>query len=77
LLKSVGFKRAGLKQAEAYEAAGFSRDARDYRAAAEILKEIGAGSVRMLTDNPGKVEILTRYGVKVVGIRSTKEAAQD
>jgi GTP cyclohydrolase II len=77
LLKSVGFKRAGLKQGEAYEAAGFSRDARDYRAAAEILNEIGPVSVRLLTDNPGKVEILTRYGVKVIGIRSTKEAAQD
>jgi GTP cyclohydrolase II len=72
LLKSVEHKRLGLSQAEAYEAAGFKKDARDYRQAAEILAELKVKSVRMLTNNPKKVETLTQYGVQVTGIKPTK-----
>ena len=71
LLKSVEHKRAGLKQADAYEAVGFKKDARDFTRAAEILKMIGVKSVRMLTNNPEKVETLTRHGIRVVGIKPT------
>lgn len=71
LLKSVEHKRKGLAQADAYEAVGFKKDARDYRAAAEILHAIGVRSIRMLTDNPQKVETLARHGVQVVGTQST------
>jgi len=67
LLKSVEHKRQGVKQADAYEAVGFKRDARDFRAAAEILKDLGVKSVRMITGNANKTETLTSYGVKVVG----------
>lgn len=72
LLKSVEHKRRGLAQADAYEAVGFKKDARDYRAAAEILKELGVKSIRMLTDNPKKVETLTQLGVSVAGTKATK-----
>lgn len=72
LLKSIEHKRMGLKQADAYEAVGFKNDARDYRAAAEILHEIGVESIRMLTNNLDKVETLTQYGVKVVGNQEIK-----
>jgi GTP cyclohydrolase II len=71
LLKSVAYKRAGVAQADAYEAVGFKKDARDYRSAADILTQTGVKSVRMLTNNPKKVETLTRYGVQVVGIQPT------
>ncbi|MBK7937833.1 MAG: GTP cyclohydrolase II RibA [Lewinellaceae bacterium] len=71
LLKSVEHKRRGLPQADAYEAAGFKKDARDYRAAAEMLKEMEVKSIRMLTNNPRKIETLTRYGIQVVGILPT------
>lgn len=71
LLKSVGHKRMGLSQADAYEAVGFKKDARDYRKAAEILNDIGVRSIRMLTNNPEKVETLTRHGIRVVGIQPT------
>ncbi|QIP12760.1 GTP cyclohydrolase II RibA [Spirosoma aureum] len=71
LLKSVEYKRKGLSQADAYEAVGFKRDARDYTKAAEILSELGVKSIRMLTDNPKKVEMLTQHGVSVVGIQPT------
>lgn len=72
LLKSVEYKRKGLKQADAYEAVGFKKDARDFRVAAEILKAIEVASIRMITDNPNKAETLTQYGVTVAETISTK-----
>lgn len=71
LLKSVEHKRKGLAQSDAYEAVGFRKDARDYRAAAEILTQLGVKSIRMLTNNPEKVETLARHGVQVTGTRPT------
>jgi GTP cyclohydrolase II len=68
LLNSVKYKREGLKQADAYEAAGFKKDNRDFRSAAKILKDLGVKSIKMLTDNPDKVETLTQFGIYVVGI---------
>lgn len=67
LLKSVEHKRQGVKQAEAYEAVGFKKDARDFRCAVEILKETGVKSICMLTSNPNKTEILSKHGINVVG----------
>ena len=71
LLKSAVYKRQGIAQAEAYEAVGFQKDARDFRAAADILKELNVKSVRMLTNNQKKVETLTQHGIHVVGIKPT------
>ncbi len=70
LLKSKEYKRQGLSQAEAYEAVGFKKDARDFSRVAEIIHELGIKSIIMLTDNPRKVETLTRHGVNVVGTQS-------
>ena len=72
LLKSVAHKRLGLAQADAYEAVGFKKDARDFTRAAEILNELGVKSIRMITDNPKKVETLTQHGILVTGVQSTK-----
>lgn len=72
LLKSVEHKRKGLAQADAYEAVGFKRDARDFRAAGEILRALGVKSVCMLTNNPKKVKTLTDQGIEVVGTVPTE-----
>jgi GTP cyclohydrolase II len=72
LLHSKAHKQTGLTQSEAYEAVGFKRDARSFTQAAEILKALKVKSIRMLTDNPDKVETLTRHGVNV---SSTKKIA--
>ena len=72
LLNSVAHKRQGMKQPEAYEAVGFKRDNRDFRAAAKILHALGVSSIRMLTNNPKKVNTLTQHGVKVVGTKATE-----
>lgn len=71
LLKSVEHKRKGIAQADAYEAVGFKRDARDFRAAGEILRALGVKSVRMLTNNPKKVKTLTDLGIEVTGTMPT------
>lgn len=72
LLNSVKFKRQGVAQADAYEAVGFERDARNFSSAAKILHDLGVQSVRMLTDNPNKVSTLSKQGVKVVGTQAIK-----
>lgn len=74
LLVSAEYKKQGMTQAEAFEATGFQKDARDFVKAAEILKDLGVRSIRMLTNNPNKVETLTKHGINVVG---TKEIIVD
>lgn len=70
LLKTAELKKKGMTQAEAFEAIGFQRDARDFTKAAEILKDLNVKSIRMLTNNPNKVATLTKNGIKVVGMKS-------
>lgn len=72
LLNSVRYKREGLAQADAYEAAGFSSDARDFRAAAKILKDLGVASIRMLTNNPKKIQTLSQHGIKIIGTQEIR-----
>ncbi|ADU51529.1 3,4-dihydroxy-2-butanone 4-phosphate synthase [Thermaerobacter marianensis DSM 12885] len=55
----------GLDTVEANLALGLPVDARDYAAAAQILRFLGIGAVRLLTNNPDKVEQLGRYGIRV------------
>lgn len=69
LMASIPFKLAGLKQGEAYERAGFEKDARSFRPAAEILQELGVGSVVLLTDNEGKADELRNAGIAVNAVR--------
>lgn len=70
LMKSKVYKRAGMLQGAAYEAAGYQKDARDYTVAAKILLDLGVKSVRLVTDNPEKANALTNKGIKVTGIQS-------
>ncbi|WP_422361950.1 GTP cyclohydrolase [Reichenbachiella sp.] len=70
LLNSVKYKRQGVQQAEAYEAAGFKRDNRDFSAAVKILKDIGIKSITMLTNNPNKIETLEAHGITISGTKN-------
>ena len=45
---------------------GFESDSRDYAVAAQMLKALGVKSVRLMTNNPAKIEGLESYGMKVV-----------
>jgi GTP cyclohydrolase II len=72
LMQSIKYKKQGYSQAEAYEAVGFKRDARDFTQAAEILKELGVKSVVLLTDNVAKMKEISKFGVEVIGIKEIK-----
>jgi GTP cyclohydrolase II len=50
---------------QAYEKLGLRADSRDYADAAQVLKELGLGSVRLLTNNPSKIEALEKEGITV------------
>ncbi len=61
------YQEDGLDTFQAYEKLGLPPDARDYADAAQFLKDLDRGVewVRLLTNNPGKVEALERTGIKV------------
>lgn len=69
LMASIKHKKAGLKQSEAYEKAGFSSDARSFRPAAEILTDLRVKSVVLLTNNAGKAEDLRKASIVVSGTK--------
>lgn len=55
----------GFDTVEANEQLGLPVDARDYRAGAAILLDLGLHTVRLLTNNPAKATGLTAAGVQV------------
>ncbi|MGP3923451.1 MULTISPECIES: GTP cyclohydrolase II [unclassified Streptomyces] len=64
-LQAMKLQTEGLDTVEANLALGLPVDARDYRAAAEILHDLGVESVRLLSNNPRKREALLRHGIKI------------
>ncbi|MBI5229661.1 GTP cyclohydrolase II [Candidatus Micrarchaeota archaeon] len=55
----------GFDTVQANKKLGFTADLRDYRVCAEILKDLGVHSVRLLTNNPLKVAGLEKHGIRV------------
>jgi GTP cyclohydrolase II len=65
-LQAYELQDSGLDTVEANERLGFKADQRDFTLPAEIIKALGASRVRLLSNNPDKVEALQRAGVEVV-----------
>jgi GTP cyclohydrolase II len=65
-LKAYELQDEGLDTVEANRRLGFAADSRDYEFAAEALKALGIRAVRLLSNNPDKVEQLEHGGVRVV-----------
>lgn len=63
---SYKLQEKGLDTIEANEALGFKADLRDYGVAARILKDMGFARINLMTNNPKKVEEISKYGIKVV-----------
>lgn len=65
-IKAYALQEQGLDTVEANHALGFPTDARDYGIAAEILRDFGISSIVLLTNNPDKIDQLTKQGIQVV-----------
>ncbi|GER67317.1 riboflavin biosynthesis protein RibBA [Weizmannia acidilactici] len=65
-LKAYKLQEQGLDTVEANHRLGFPADMRDYSISAQILRDIGISKVRLLTNNPDKIDCLKRYGIQIV-----------
>lgn len=55
----------GLDTVQAFEAAGYQSERRDFTPAVEILKDLGIKSVRLITNNPSKIAQAQALGIVV------------
>lgn len=65
-IKAYKLQDEGMNTVQANVALGFQADERDYGVGANILKEIGAHNIRLLTNNPLKRVGLEGYGIEIV-----------
>lgn len=65
-LKAYNLQDLGLNTAEANTHLGFDVDARQYECAVFILQDLGISTVKLITNNPDKVEALRRSPVQVI-----------
>ena len=65
-IKAYAAQDRGLDTVDANLSIGAPVDARDYLLAAKILNDLGLNEIRLLTNNPLKVEALQRHGINVV-----------
>ena len=64
-MRAYALQDQGFDTVEANHRLGFDDDERDFRLGAEILKELGFTSVRLMTNNPGKIAMMEASGVTV------------
>ena len=64
-LRAYQLQDAGFDTIDANEQLGFDADERVYLPAAEMLRQLGIATVRLLTNNPDKVAALQRYGIAI------------
>ena len=66
-IRAYSLQDEGLDTVEANLALGFRDDERDYAVAAHMLMSLKIKSIQLMTNNPKKIDQLTRYGIQVNG----------
>ena len=65
-IKSYKLQEEGMDTVEANLELGFSEDERDYGVGASIMRELGLGKIKLISNNPVKRAGLEGYGIKIV-----------
>ena len=65
-LKAYHLQDCGADTVEANEALGFAPDQRNYRLCLPMLQHLGVVSLRLMTNNPRKIDALAQLGVPVI-----------
>ena len=65
-MRAYRLQDQGFDTVEANHRLGFHDDERDFRIGAAILRQMGFGAVRLLTNNPAKIARMEASGITVV-----------
>eukprot|EP00798_Chlamydomonas_sp_ICE-L_P004529 gene4529-14695_t len=66
-IAAYALQEQGLDTVDANRALGLPDDCREYTSVLNILKNLGIQSVRLMTNNPRKINQLTSLGIKITG----------
>ncbi|MBL3570644.1 GTP cyclohydrolase II [Rhodovulum sulfidophilum] len=64
-MRAYSLQDQGFDTVEANHRLGFEDDERDFRIGAAILREMGFSAVRLMTNNPAKIEMMRARGIAV------------
>ena len=64
-LRAYQLQDSGFDTLDANEQLGFDADERVYLPAAEMLRQLGFATIKLMTNNPEKVAALERYGIRI------------